>query len=96
MLGEAVVSYTSSLFKGLTFGYSTVLTALPQGAAAGYGSYVVGQAARFYFEHGASWGKQSPKRVVNQILANTDKRSVLRQLKDEIKNKISLNRYSAK
>jgi small GTP-binding protein len=96
MLGEAVVSYTSSLVKGLTFGYSTVLTALPQGAAAGYGSYIVGQAARFYFEHGASWGKQGPKRVVTQILANTDRRSILRRLKDEIKGKISLNRYAAK
>ena len=38
-----------------------VLTALPQGAAAGYGSYIVGQAARYYFEHGASWGEQGPE-----------------------------------
>ena len=37
-------------------GSGTVLTALPQGAAAGYGSYIVGQAAKYYFEHGASWG----------------------------------------
>lgn len=96
MIGEALVSYTSSLAKGLTFGFSTVLTALPQGAAAGYGSYIVGQAARFYFEHGASWGKQGPKRVVSQILTNTDKRSVLRRLKDEIKGKISLNRHAGK
>ena len=46
MLGEAVVSYASSFFKGLTVGHSTVVTALPQGAAAGYGSYIVGQASR--------------------------------------------------
>jgi uncharacterized protein (DUF697 family) len=96
MLGEAAVSYASSLFKGLTVGYGTVLTALPQGAAAGYGSYIVGQAARIYFEQGASWGEQGPKRVVTRILDNTDKESVLQRLKEEIKKKISLNPYAAK
>ena len=96
MLGEAAVSYASSLFKGLTVGYGTVLTALPQGAAAGYGSYIVGQAARIYFEQGASWGEQGPKRVVSRILDNTDKESVLQRLKEEIKKKISLNPYGAK
>jgi small GTP-binding protein len=96
MLGEAAVSYASSVFKGLTVGYGTVLTALPQGAAAGYGSYIVGQAARVYFEQGASWGEQGPKRVVSRILENTDKESVLQRLKEEIKKKISLNPYGAK
>ncbi|HEX4414511.1 MAG TPA: GTP-binding protein [Lacipirellulaceae bacterium] len=96
MLSEAAVSYTSSFFKAVTGGWGTLLTALPQGAAAGYGSYIVGQAARYYFEHGASWGQQGPKRVVTRILENTDKQSVLRRIKDEIKNKISLNRYAQK
>lgn len=94
MLGEAAVSYASSLFKGLTLGYGTLVTALPQGAAAGYGSYIVGQAARYYFQHGASWGEESPKQVVTQILENTDKESVLQRLKEEIKKKISLNPYA--
>lgn len=96
MLGEAVVSYASSVFKGLTLGYGTIVTALPQGAAAGYGSYIVGQAARYYFQHGASWGDESPKQVVTQILNNTDKESVLERLKAEIKKKISLNPYAGK
>ena len=94
MLGEAVVSYASSVFKGLTLGYGTIVTALPQGAAAGYGSYIVGQAARYYFQHGASWGDESPKQVITQILENTDKESVLERLKVEIKKKISLNPYA--
>jgi uncharacterized protein (DUF697 family) len=93
MLSEAAVSYASSIFKALTVGFGTVATALPQGAAAGYGSYIVGQAARHYFQHGASWGDESPKEVVKQILANTDKESVLERLKVEIGKKISLNRY---
>lgn len=94
MLSEVAVSYASSVFKALTVGHGTVLTALPQGAAAGYGSYIVGQAARHYFQHGASWGDESPKQVVKQILANTDKESVLERLKSEIAKKISLNRYA--
>jgi len=93
-LSEAAVSYASSMFKALTAGFGSVATALPQGAAAGYGSYIVGQAARYYFQHGASWGDASPKQVITQILANTDKESVLQQLKAEIKKKISLNPYA--
>ena len=42
MLGEMATHLAASLFKGLTLGAGTVLTALPQGAAAGYGSYIVG------------------------------------------------------
>jgi len=93
---EWLVHAASGLFKGMTLGFGTVATALPQGAAAGGGSYIVGESARYYFEHGASWGPQGPKRVVTQILENTDKRSVLQRLKDEIKKKISLNRYAGK
>ena len=96
MLGEAVVSFGSSLFKGGTFGGSTVLTALPQGAAAGYGSYLVGQAARCYFERGGSWGDGGPKRVVEQILQNTDKQSVIDRLKGEIRKKMLGNRHADK
>lgn len=94
MLSEAAVSYASSVFKALTVGIGSVATALPQGAAAGYGSYIVGQAARYYFQHNASWGDASPKQVITQILENTDKESVLQQLKEEIKKKISLNPYA--
>jgi small GTP-binding protein len=96
MLSEAAVSYTSSFFKAVTGGWATVITALPQALAAGYGSYIVGQAARYYFEHGASWGQQGPKRVVTRILENTDKQSVMKRLRDEIKKKISLNRHARK
>ena len=71
-----------------------MLSALPQGAAAGYGSYIVGQAARYYFEHVASWGEQGPKQIVTRILDNTDKRSVIEHLKDEIRQKIAANRHT--
>ena len=92
--GELLTHALSSLFKAATVGYGTVLTAVPQGAAAGYGSYIVGQAARFYFEHGASWGGQSAKVVVSRILDETDKDSVLESLRAEIKRKLARNPYA--
>jgi hypothetical protein len=91
---EVAVSWASSAFKALTAGLGTVVTAVPQGAAAGFGSFIVGQAARYYFQHGASWGSQSPKQVVAQILQNTDKQSVLAQLKAEILRKLAVNRHA--
>ena len=67
---------------------------MPQGAAAGFGSYVVGQSAKYYFEHGSSWGGDSPKVVVQRILEETDKQSVLEHLKDEIKKKMQINAHA--
>ncbi len=94
MLFEMATHAAAGLFKGLTLGASTALTALPQGAAAGYGSYIVGQAAKYYFEHGASWGTDSPKTIVKRILAATDKQSVLERLKKEINAKITVNPHA--
>lgn len=91
---EALVSWASSAFKALTVGAGTLLTHVPQGAAAGFGSYIVGQAARYYFQHGASWGDESAKQVVSKILANTDKKSVLDRLKTEILKKLAVNRHA--
>lgn len=85
-----------SAVKALSLGHSTLVTALPQGAAAGYGSYIVGEAARYYFEHGSSWGGESPKTVVQRILANTNKQSVMQRLKEELAKKLLVNPYSGK
>jgi uncharacterized protein (DUF697 family) len=92
--GELTTHAISTFFKAVTAGYGVVLTALPQGAAAGYGSYIVGKAARYYLEHGASWGGNSPKSVVKSILRETDKQSVLDGLKDEIRRKLHLNPHA--
>ncbi len=77
--------------KTTTLGWATPYTAIPQGLVAGWGSYIVGQAAKVYFEQGASWGGGSPKPVIAKILANTDKQSVLARLKDEIRGKLHRN-----
>ncbi len=96
LAGEAVVHITAAVLKTATLGHSILLTAIPQGTAAGYGSYIVGQAAKYYFEHGASWGGQSPKAIVRRILQQTDKKSVLRNLKAEIKKAMLTNPHATK
>lgn len=95
LMTASVVASTAlmSLLKGLTFGKSTLVTAVPQGLAGGFGSYIVGQAAQYYFEHGASWGGESPKTVAQKILARTDKASVLTRLKGEIGKRLAVNPY---
>jgi len=87
---EYLTHAAAGLFKGLTFGIGAAATALPQGAAAGFGSYIVGQAAKYYLEHGASWGNEAPKTVVQRILDGTDKQSILARLREEIKKRIRL------
>jgi len=95
LMTVSVVASTAlmSLLKGLTFGKSTLLTAVPQGLAGGFGSYIVGQAAQYYFEHGASWGGESPKSVAKKILSQTNKASVLTRLKGEIGKRLAINPY---
>ena len=87
-LGEWITHLVANAMKATTFGAATVVTALPQGLAAGYGSYIVGQAAKYYLEHGASWGDAGPKSVVRRILENAENDSVLEKLRDEVTRKI--------
>ncbi len=61
---EAATHLAATIFKGLTLGVGTVVTALPQGAVGGYGSYIVGKAAKFYFEQGGYWGEEPSKRRI--------------------------------
>ena len=95
-IAEQLTNWGSSMFKAFTAGLITPLTLLPQGAAAGFSSYIVGRAAKHYFEHGGSWGADSAKDVVKQILNNTNKDSVLNHLKDEIRQKLDWNRHADK
>ncbi len=92
-LGE-LANYGASFFKLVTGTLGTALTLIPQGAAVGFGSYIIGKSAKHYFEHGGTWGTGSAKSVVKEILATTDKNSVMNHLKDEIRQKLKSNRHS--
>jgi small GTP-binding protein len=87
-LGEWITHLAANAMKASTFGAATVVTALPQGLAAGYGSYIVGQAAKYYLEHGASWGDTGPKTVVRRILSNAEKDSIMEKLREEVSRTI--------
>ena len=89
-------NWGASAFKLITGTLGTALTMLPQGAAAGFTSYIIGRSAKHYFEQGGSWGAGSAKTVVKDILATTNKDSVVAHLKDEIKSRLSLNRHADK
>lgn len=78
------VQALSSVLKGLTAGFSTILTAGAQGGVAFYGSYVVGKAAERYFAQGASWGEGGAKRVIEEILADLDRERLVQEAKSTI------------
>jgi hypothetical protein len=84
------------LLKTLTFGLSTALTAVPQGAAAGYGSLIIGKATKYFLEHNASWGAEGPKTVVRRILdeMSKDKQSVIKRLEDAIRERLQRNTHA--
>ena len=81
--------------KAITLGHAMAVTALPQGGLAAFGSYIVGNAAKCYFEQGASWGPDGSKTVVAQILEQTDKDSLVDRFKDELNKKLQSNRYAS-
>ena len=78
------VQALSSLLKGLTAGFSTILTAGAQGAVAYYGSYVIGKAAERYFAQGASWGEAGAKPVIEEIMRDLDKDRLMQEAKQSI------------
>ena len=59
-----------------------------QAAAAGYGTYAVGQAARVYLEQGCSWGPQGIKTLMKSIVADAKTDSALERLQQEIKESV--------
>ncbi len=89
-LAEWATHAASHLVKAVTIGTGTVLTALPQGMAAAYGSYLVGEAARYYFEHDCGWAGSSPRKVLRQIALDIDRQSVLAEIRRELLRKLEI------
>ncbi len=78
----------ADLLRTVTFGTSTVITAVPQGLAAAWSTYVVGHAANIYFRD-AGWSGRSPKDIVQDILSGAEKQktSILGPIRDQLKAK---------
>ena len=81
---EAVTHGMVSALKGITFGLSTILTALPQATVAAWSTFVIGKAANVYFINGG-WAKKEPKAIIEDILKHTDQSSILAPLKDHVR-----------
>ncbi|HEY9642737.1 MAG TPA: GTP-binding protein [Coleofasciculaceae cyanobacterium] len=69
-----------------------VSVAMTQASVAGISTYVIGQVTKTYLANGASWGEESPKAIVNQILASLDEASILNRIKNELRAKLDQHR----
>ena len=82
------VHLVASALKGVSAGFSTLVTAGAQGALAWYATELVGRAAEKYLIAGKSWGDKGPKRVVTEIVESLDRDSILREARDEILSRL--------
>ncbi len=80
---ELATHVVASVLKAITFAGSTIITAGPQALAAGWSSYVIGNAAAVYFREGG-WGDKTPRDVVERILEQVDRDSILRPLAEKL------------
>ena len=62
--------------------------ALTQASIAGVSTYTIGQVTKTYLANGASWGENSPKAVIDRILATIDRHSILDRIGQELGGKL--------
>jgi small GTP-binding protein len=73
---EWTLHIVAIILKTGTFGIATVATAVPQGLAAAWSTYVIGQASQVYFRDGG-WGDKGPKATIQEILRSVDRQNVM-------------------
>ncbi len=61
--------------------------ALTQATIAGVSTYAIGQITKTYLANGASWGDNSPKAAISQILDTIDENSIVDRIKQELVSK---------
>jgi hypothetical protein len=59
-------------------------SAIAQAGIAGYGAYAVGKAAQVYLEKGCTWGQLGANTVIQEILTQVDKNTILYRLREEL------------
>ncbi|MEY3331890.1 MAG: hypothetical protein RLZZ176_190 [Cyanobacteriota bacterium] len=81
-LGKSTVAITSgdNPFNITTFAGSAIV----QGGIAGYGAYIVGESAKLYLEKGCTWGQLGANTVIQEILSQVDKNTILYRLQQEL------------
>jgi small GTP-binding protein len=82
-IGKSVAAITS-MFENPTALTLYGTAALTQGALAGYGTYIVGQAAQKYLEQGCSWGPMGSNTVIQEIFTRIDPNTLIYRLQQEL------------
>ncbi|WP_199332035.1 GTP-binding protein [Anabaena lutea] len=75
-----ITTFAGSALAKLTGG-------IAQGSIAGYGAYTVGKAAQIYLEKGCTWGQLGADTVIQEILSQVDKNTILYRLQQELGGK---------
>ncbi len=90
-LGLSGIKGLLAIFAPATGGISIApytAVALTQASIAGVSTYTIGQVTKTYLANGASWGDNSPRSVITQILDTIDKHSIVDRIKAELGNKL--------
>lgn len=85
---EWMTHLAAGVIKGAAPLAGHALVAIPQGLAAAWTTYIVGQAASVYFRQGG-WGGRGAKAILRDILAGVDRDSVLQPLKDDLLRRVN-------
>jgi small GTP-binding protein len=59
-------------------------SAIAQAGIAGYGAYTIGKATQIYLEKGCTWGTLGANTVIQEILSQVDKNTILYRLRQEL------------
>lgn len=87
-VGKSAAAVTS-IFDSASGIVAYGTTAVAQASLAGYGSYRVGKAAQVYLEQGCTWGPQGANTVIQDILNQVDRDTVLHRLQRELEPKVN-------
>lgn len=84
-LGKSAGAVTS-LFDSASGVMAYGASAAAQATLSGYGSYRVGKAAQAYLERGSTWGPLGANTVIEEILQQVDRDTVLHRLQRELED----------
>lgn len=82
-MGKSAGAITS-LFDSASGVMAYGVSAAAQASLSGYGSYRVGKAAQVYLERGSTWGPQGSNTVIEEILHQIDRDTIIHRLQQEL------------
>lgn len=85
-LGSGLILGLGKSTAGIVADFSTFAgVAVTQASLAAYGTYAVGRASQVYLEKGCTWGPLGQDRVIQDILNQVEKTSIISRLQREFK-----------